>query len=309
MSYVFGPVPSRRLGLSLGVDLIPAKTCTFDCLYCQVGRTTDKTVTRRPFVPADQVIEEVRQKLKGCTPDAITLAGSGEPTLHSEIERIIEGIQEFSDTRVVVLTNGSLFSEEPVRRAVLKADLIMPTLTSAHEATFNRIHRPHEAIRHQAVVEGLLALRREYAGQIFLETVFLAGINDTPQEVEDLKGLIAGLQPERIQLNTVVRPPADPHAKSLDRTRLEEIKLYLGTSAQIVADIPLRDVEKQTDSLARNFLEMVRRRPLRQQDAASSLGLSVEDVEDLVKGLLIKGFVRQQEHSGEIFYLSNEGTY
>lgn len=309
MSYVFGPVPSRRLGLSLGVDLIPAKTCTFDCLYCQVGRTTDKTVTRRPFVPADQVIEEVRQKLKVCTPDAITLAGSGEPTLHSEIERIIEGIQEFSDTRVVVLTNGSLFSEEPVRRAVLKADLIMPTLTSAHEATFNRIHRPHEAIRHQAVVEGLLALRREYAGQIFLETVFLAGINDTPQEVKDLKELIAGLQPERIQLNTVVRPPADPHAKSLDRERLEEIKLYLGTSAQIVADIPLRDVEKRTDSLARNFLEMVRRRPLRQQDAANSLGLSVEDVEDLVKGLLIKGFVRQQEHSGEIFYLSNEGTY
>ncbi|MFP4085759.1 MAG: radical SAM protein [Desulfobacteraceae bacterium] len=309
MSYVFGPVPSRRLGLSLGVDLIPAKTCTFDCLYCQVGRTTDKTVTRRPFVPADQVIEEVRQKLKVCTPDAITLAGSGEPTLHSEIERIIEGIQEFSDTRVVVLTNGSLFSEEPVRRAVLKADLIMPTLTSAHEATFNRIHRPHEAIRHQAVVEGLLALRREYAGRIFLETVFLAGINDTPQEVEDLKELIAGLQPERIQLNTVVRPPADPHAKSLDRMRLEEIKLYFGTSAQIVADIPLKDVEKRTDSLARNFLEMVRRRPLRQQDAANSLGLSVEDVEDLVKGLLIKGFVRQQEHSGEIFYLSNEGTY
>ncbi len=309
MAYVFGPVPSRRLGLSLGVDLIPPKTCTFDCLYCQVGRTTDKTVTRRPFVPADQVIEEVRRKLKVCTPDAITLAGSGEPTLHSEIDRIIEAIQEFSDTRVVVLTNGSLFSQEPVRQAVLKADLIMPTLTSAHEAAFNRIHRPHEAIHHQEVVEGLVALRREYAGQIFLETVFLAGINDTEKEVEDLRDVILKIQPERIQLNTVVRPPADPQAKSLDRKRLEAIKLYMGADAQIVADIPLRDVEKRTDALAQNFLDMVRRRPLRQQDAADSLGLSVKDIEDLVKGLLIKGFVRQQEHSGEIFYLSNEGTH
>lgn len=309
MAYVFGPVPSRRLGLSLGVDLIPAKTCTFDCLYCQVGRTTHKTVTREAFVPADQVSEEVRQKLKRCTPDAITLAGSGEPTLHAEIGGIIEAIHGFSDIPVVVLTNGSLFSHEAVRQAVHKADLIMPTLTSAHAATFKRIHRPHEAIQHHEVVHGLMALRQEYAGEIFLETVFLAGINDSKTEVADLKALVSKIRPDRIQLNTVVRPPADAGAKSLDRERLEAIKLYFGARAQIVADIPLRDVEKRTDALAQNFLNMVRRRPLRQQDAANSLGLSIPDVEELVKGLLIKGFVRQQAHSGEIFYLSNEGTY
>ncbi len=306
MSHVFGPVPSRRLGLSLGVDLIPPKTCTYDCLYCQVGRTTEKTVERRPFVPVEAVISDLEAKLARCSPDAITLAGSGEPTLHSDIERVIDAIHERSNTRVVVLTNGSLFCREAVRRAVLKADLIMPTLTSAHKRTFERIHRPHDSIEHRAVVDGLMALRREYAGPIFLETVFLDGINDTEEEVEALGGLISKLNPERIQLNTVVRPPADGRAKALDRTRLEAIKLYFGPRAEIVADTHARDVDKRVDAKARGFLEMVRRRPLRRQDAATSLGLSVDEVEELVKGFLIKGFVRQQTHAGEIFYLSNE---
>ncbi|MDZ7697938.1 MAG: radical SAM protein [Deltaproteobacteria bacterium] len=284
----------------------PPKTCTYDCLYCQVGRTTEKTVERRPFVPVEAVISDLEAKLAHCSPDAITLAGSGEPTLHSDIERVIDAIHERSDTRVVVLTNGSLFCRESVRCAVLKADLIMPTLTSAHKSTFERIHRPHEAIDHRAVVDGLMALRREYAGPIFLETVFLNGINDTDEEVEALGGLISKLNPERIQLNTVVRPPADGRAKSLDRTRLEAIKLYFGKRAEIVADTHAGDVENRVDAKARGFLEMVRRRPLRRQDAATSLGLSVDEVEELVKGFLIKGFVRQQTHAGEIFYLSNE---
>lgn len=309
MTHVFGPVPSRRLGLSLGVDLIPPKTCTFDCLYCQVGRTTDKTVDRRPFVPVEAVISELEQKLSVCSPDAITLAGSGEPTLHSEIDRVIDAIHERSDTRVVVLTNGSLFSHEAVRRAVLKADLILPTLSSAHAATFQRIHRPHEAINHRAVVDGLVKLRREYAGEIFLETVFLAGINDTAEEVEALKKVISKIDPERVQLNTVVRPPADERAKSLDRSRLEEIKLFLGARAEIVADSPPEGVEARVNQRARSFLEMVRRRPLRRQDAATSLGIPVDEVDALVKGFLIKGIIRRKEHAGEIFYLSNEDRY
>ncbi|MBW1902526.1 MAG: radical SAM protein, partial [Deltaproteobacteria bacterium] len=143
MTHVFGPVPSRRLGLSLGVDLIPAKTCSFDCLYCQVGKTTKRTVDPKPFVPVRDVVEEVRKKLLKCVPDAITLAGSGEPTLHSEIDLVITSIKKITDTRVVVLTNGSIFWKEDVRNRVLEADVIMPTLTSAYDHTFRMIHRPH----------------------------------------------------------------------------------------------------------------------------------------------------------------------
>ncbi|MCP4669527.1 MAG: radical SAM protein, partial [Deltaproteobacteria bacterium] len=140
MSHVFGPVPSRRLGLSLGIDLIPAKTCTFDCLYCQVGRTTRRTLEPRPFVPVGDVAEEVEKRLQKTVPDVITLAGSGEPTLHSRIDHVIAAIKEMTKTKVAVLTNGSLFWREDVRKRVLGADVIMPTLSSAFSHTFRIIH-------------------------------------------------------------------------------------------------------------------------------------------------------------------------
>ena len=163
MSYIFGPVPSRRLGLSLGVDLIPHKTCTYDCLYCEVGRTTNKTITSGPFAPVDEILTQLEERLKGCTPDVITLAGSGEPTLHSEIDRIISGIRAITDTKVVILTNGSLFWDEAIRKRVLAADLIMPTLSSAFAHTFQTIHRPHRDLALDRIVEGLRQLEGNLA--------------------------------------------------------------------------------------------------------------------------------------------------
>ena len=306
MSYIFGPVPSRRLGLSLGVDLIPHKTCTFDCLYCEVGRTTNKTITSSPFAPVDEILTQIEERLKGCTPDVITLAGSGEPTLHSGIDRIISGIKELTDTRVVVLTNGSLFWDHNIRKRVLGADLIMPTLSSAFSSTFRTIHRPHRDLALDRVVEGLIRLRAEFAGLIYLEVILLAGINDTEEEVKALRPLIQKIQPEKIQLNTVVRPPADACAKALDRKRLEEIKLFLGERAEIVVDIEAAKGALARDSKGEGLLEMVKRRPLRAKDMANSMGLSLDEVESMVKGLLLKGYLRRQDHSGEVFYVSSE---
>lgn len=305
-SYIFGPVPSRRLGLSLGVDLIPAKTCTFDCLYCEVGRTTDKTIQTRPFVPVIEVLEQLRRKLLVCKPDIITLAGSGEPTLHSEIDQIIDGIKAFTDTRVAVLTNGSLFWDEKVRRRVRGADIIMPTLSSAFDETFKRIHRPHPELDLSTIIEGLMSLRREYHGQLLLEVVFLAGINDTEEEEEALKDVIDTICPDRIQINTVVRPPSDSRAKSLDRERLEEIKLLLGENAEVIAGTPFGKDGLGGQSPVKTLLDTVKRRPLRAIDIVNSLDLDPDAVDDLIKGLLIKGYIRRQEHSGEIFYLSSE---
>ncbi len=306
MSYIFGPVPSRRLGLSLGVDLIPHKTCTYDCLYCEVGRTTKKTITSALFAPVDEILAEIEERLKGCTPEVITLAGSGEPTLHSEIDRIISGIKELTDTRVVILTNGSLFGDEAVRKRVLAADLIMPTLSSALAHTFQTIHRPHRDLPLDRVVEGLTQLRREFGGLIYLEVILLAGINDTEEEVTALRPLIREIRPEKIQLNTVVRPPADACAKALGRKRLEEIKLFLGERAEIVVDIEAAKGALERDPKGEVLLEMVKRRPLRTKDMANSLGLSIGEVESMVKGLLLKGYLRRQDHSGEIFYISND---
>lgn len=308
MSYVFGPVPSRRLGLSLGIDLIPPKTCTFDCLYCQVGRTTTKTLETSPFVPVREVVAEIEEKLlkSKSIPDVITLAGSGEPTLHSGIDQVIASIKEMTETKVAVLTNGSLFWREEIRQRVLRADMIMPTLSAAFDHTFKMIHRPHPGLVLGTIIDGLKRLRQDYKGELFLELVFLAGINDTENEVEGLKTLIDQISPEKLHLNTVVRPPADSRAISLDKKRLEEIKVFFGGKAEIVAGIPVTGKTGTGDSLVSGLLDMVKRRPLKQADIASALRLSTEQVEELVKGLLIKGHIREQEHLGETYYLSNE---
>ena len=306
MSYVFGPVPSRRLGLSLGIDLIPAKTCTFDCLYCQLGKTSSKALETKPFVPVREVVEEIERKLPESVPDVITLAGSGEPTLHSEIDQIIAFIKKMTETKVALLTNGSLFWREEVRRRVLRADIVMPTLTSVFDRTFRMIHRPHPELELALIIDGLRRLRQDYKGQLFLEVIFLAGINDTEKEVEGLKTLIDQISPEKIQVNTVSRPPADSRAISLDIKRLEEIKMFFGKKAEIVSEAPVKGKSRGEDSLVNGFLDIVKRRPLKPVDIANALGLSTEEVEALIKGLLIKGHIRKQEHGGDIYYLSNE---
>jgi len=306
MAYVFGPVPSRRLGLSLGVDLIPPKTCTFDCLYCQVGRTTSRTLEPKAFVPVREVIGEIKKKILKNAPDAVTLAGSGEPTLYSEIDQVIASIKEITEIKVALLTNGALFWKEEIRQRVLKADIIMPTLSSAFDHTFREIHRPHPGLDLATIINGLKMLRQDYKGQIFLEVVFLAGVNDTKREVEALKNLVEQISPEKIQLNTVVRPPADSKAISLDRKRLEEINLIFGEKSEIIAEIPAKIKTRTEEHLIRSLLDMVKRRPLKQIDIVNALGLSTDETEDLIKGLLIKGYIRRQSHSGDIYFLSNE---
>ncbi|MGD9073853.1 MAG: radical SAM protein [Desulfobacteraceae bacterium] len=302
MTYTFGPVPSRRLGLSLGVDLIPAKTCTYDCLYCQVGGTTQKTVQTDAFVPIQKVLDELKKRLEIFTPDAITLSGSGEPTLHSEIDQLIASIKRITDTKIAILTNGSLFWQEVVRRRVSGADIIMPTLTTAFEETFRTIHRSHPELNLKSIIEGLKRLRQMYNGQIFLEVFLLAQINDSDKELEGLKEVIDVISPDKIQLNTVVRPPSDQSAISLDMIRLEEIRDFFGERAEIIAEAPLRRKWGQHAAIVESILEMAKRRPLRALDVATLFDMPLEEAEGVVKGLEIKGTLRQQEHLGEVYY-------
>jgi wyosine [tRNA(Phe)-imidazoG37] synthetase (radical SAM superfamily) len=302
MPYVFGPVPSRRLGLSLGIDLIPHKTCTYDCLYCQVGKTTMKAIETEPLTPVQEVIEELGQRLEKITPDVITLSGSGEPTLHSQIDQVIDLIKGITDIKIALLTNGSLFWKEEVRNRGLGAHIIMPTLSTAFEKTFRIIHRPHSKLSLSMIIEGLMSLRRDYPGSFFLEVVLLAGFNDSDNEIEGLKRVLDQISPDKIQLNTVVRPPADSRAIPLDRKRLEGIKSFLGVKAEIVAYAPFEEKEGEYDSPAKNVLEMIKRRPVRDIDIANVLNMRLEEVEGLIKGLLLKGLIRKHEHSGDVFY-------
>ena len=303
MAHVFGPVPSRRLGLSLGVDLIPLKTCTYNCLYCQVGRTTRRSLEIESFVPVTEVLEELEEKHEICSPNAITFSGSGEPTLSSDIDRVISFVKERTDTKTVVLTNGSLLWREDVRHRISGADIIMPTLTTAFDETFRLIHEPHADLDLNTIVEGLKSLRRTYEGNLFLEVVLLAGFNDSEKELEGLKSMIDQISPDKIQLNTVVRPPSDPRAVSLDIKRLEEIKSLFGEKAEIIAQTPLKHTRGEDDTVNATILEMAKRRPVRARDVANVCDIPLEEADSLIKGLVVKGALRQQEHEGEVYYM------
>ncbi len=172
--HVFGPVPSRRLGRSLGVDLVPFKTCSYDCIYCQVGRTTNQTIERKEWVPMDAVLDELKVKL-ACRPDYVTLSGSGEPTLHSRLGETIEHIQAMSDVPVAVLTNGSLLWQKEVREELALADAVLPSLDAGNGLKFAFINRPHPCLTFERMVEGLIAFRDEFPGQYWLEVFLLGG--------------------------------------------------------------------------------------------------------------------------------------
>lgn len=299
---VFGPVPSRRLGLSLGIDLVPLKTCSFDCLYCQVGKTNDLTIDIKPYINKVALFKQIERKLEKITPDAITFSGSGEPTLNSEIGEIIHFIKSITDTRIALLTNGSLLWRKEVREAISGADIVMPTLSTVKENTFRAIHWPHPELRLGRIVEGLKSFREIFKGDLYLEAIFLAGLNDSDEEIEMLMEAINGVSPDRVQINTVVRPPSDSRAGSITVNRLNEIKRKIGDFAEIIADAPFKQKNLVPEELNDAILNMAQRRPIRVSDIADALSVPVNDAKVCIKGMVVRGLLHPQKHSGEIYY-------
>ncbi len=309
MPCVFGPVASRRLGISLGVDLVPAKTCTYDCLYCQVGRTTNHVVEPRAMTPVREVLHELKQRLSNLKPDTITFSGSGEPTLHPLIDEVIAFIKERTSVRSAVLTNGSLLWRHDVRARISGADIVMPTLTSAYEETFKAIHRPHPSLQLDKIIAGLNEFRKMYRGDLLLEVILLAGYNDSSRELEALRGVIQEIGPDKIQLNTVVRPPVDNRAVALDRDRLLAIKDFFGPTAEIIAYAPRPYAEPGAGPpLVETILDMAKRRPVRARDVAGALNAPLAEVEGIIKGLLIKGELERKEFEGDAYYIGRDRT-
>lgn len=305
MSYVFGPVPSRRLGRSLGVDLVPFKTCSYDCIYCQLGRTTCKTVERREWVPLDTVIEDLQAKL-ALKPDWITLSGSGEPTLYSRLDELIDRIHSITKVPVAVLTNGSLLWKKEVRAQLLNADLVIPSLDAGNQTVFDAMNRPAPEITFAKMLEGLVRFRREFKNQYWLEVFFLEGINTSQSQVREMADCAKQIQPDRIQLNTATRPTAEKYAVQVSKTRLSEIAVQFSPAAEIIADY--RGVHAQTDFTVQKqtILEMLRRRPCTLDDVAEGLGIhrneSIKYIEELKTG----GALDARETGGRTFYSAKQ---
>ncbi|MFH1707731.1 MAG: radical SAM protein [Planctomycetota bacterium] len=292
--HLYGPVPSRRLGLSLGVDIVPFKVCSYNCVYCQLGRTPATTTTRGAYEPVAAVLDEVRRKVAepGFKADWITLGGSGEPTLHSGIGRLIAGIKALTAVPVAVLTNGSLFHDPAVRRDVAEADLLLPTLTASSAAVFNRIHRPHPGMDFAAMCAGLEALAREYKGRVWLEVFLVPGMNTDPAALADLKVAVGRIKPERIHLNTAVRPPAEAGVRAMDRAELERVRAFFGPGCEVIAEPPVAAAPAAGTATASEILGFLERRPGTVADLAEGLGREPEAVRAVLKQLAAAGRVR-----------------
>ena len=302
-TYTFGPVPSRRLGRSLGIDFVPFKTCTYDCIYCQLGRTTAKTVDRKEYFPVGAVLTAVKEKLKKVSPpDYITLSGSGEPTLHSRISDIISGIKEFSNIPVAVLTNGSLFRIDEVRDAIAGADLIIPSLDAGSEDTFLRVNRPHSGILFKEMVEGLRLLRENFMGPVWLEVFITGGATDTEDEISKIKRLVDSIAPERIQLNTTVRTPAEEFAGLVNRKKMEEISAFFGHKCEVIADYTKVHSLGEFSSTRKEVLELVKLRPCSIDDISAGLGLHRNEAVQYVQELVDKKLIRMERRRGKRLY-------
>ena len=198
--YLYGPVPSRRLGRSLGVDIVPFKFCSLDCVYCQLGPTTEKTLLRSDFVPLEDVLTELKNKLAdGLQADFITIGGSGEPTLNSRLGDIIDGIKKITDIPVAILTNGTLLDKQDVRADCAKADVVLPSLDAGDEQTFQKINRPHSELNVERLISGLCEFRKEYAGQIWLELFFIEGFNTDIEQIAKIKDAVSRIRPDKVQ--------------------------------------------------------------------------------------------------------------
>jgi wyosine [tRNA(Phe)-imidazoG37] synthetase (radical SAM superfamily) len=300
---VYGPVPSRRLGLSLGVDLVPPKTCTFDCVYCQVGRTTRKTARRRDFVPVAEVLAQVRSALaSGKKIDCVTLSGRGEPTLYRSLEAVIRGIKKLSGLPVAVLTNASLLYRKAVRRGLAAADIVIPTFDAADQAVLDRVNRPLAAIGFGRILRGLKAFRKEFPGRIWIEVMLVKGLNDAPAQLRQLRPLIEALGPDRVQLNTVVRPPAEKSARPLDRKELERAAALLGPGTEILADFRKRSRADPASLGAEDVLAVLKRRPVTLRDLTLSLGRPASEVRMRLASLVREGLARPVVHKGRRYF-------
>jgi wyosine [tRNA(Phe)-imidazoG37] synthetase (radical SAM superfamily) len=303
-NYVFGPVPSRRLGRSLGIDLVPLKTCTYDCIYCQLGRTTRQTVERKPYVPVELVIQQLQEKLSTLStpPDFITFSGSGEPTLNFRIGDFIGEVNRLITVPVAVLTNGSLLHLEAVREALLGADVVIPSLDAAHSSLFRLINRPHFSLNFSQVIEGLKKFRKEYTGEIWLEIMLCRGFNDENQHIKRLRVEIEKIGPNRTHLNTVVRPPAEEFAYPLSKEQLEKAAQLLGGKAEILpAECPA-SAARVYGEIDREVLFLLERRPCSLDDLSRAFGVSEKDMAASLRKLRDKGAVGYNVYNRTVFY-------
>lgn len=300
--YLFGPVPSRRLGVSLGIDLVPKKVCSLDCIYCEVGKTTKLTVKRDEYIPIEKLKEELENYFSNNPdPDYFTFSGSGEPTLNIRIGEVIDFIkQQKNSIPIAVLTNGTLFYDKDVRNDIKKADIVLPSLDAATQNLFKKINRPQKNLTVDKHIEGLVNFRNEFGGKIWLEVFILRGYNDKKEELIEIKKVIEKIKPDLVQLNTLDRPCNIENLRAASGTELEGVAdfLEMGNVEIISSSESRKNIQAYRKDVEEAIVETIARRPCTIDDLTKILGLHINEInkylEVLESGEKIKSIVSER---------------
>jgi len=304
--YLFGPVPSRRLGMSLGVDLVPSKICSLDCVYCEVGKTTKLTIERKEYILYSKVVKELIHYFENNPePDYITFSGSGEPTLNSGIGDILQFIKQEKPTiPIAVLTNGTLLYDKKVRDELQGADVVLPSLDAATKETFQKINRPAPQLTIEKYIQGLVDFRKEFTGKIWLEIFILPGYNDNDKELLELKKVIDKVKPDSIQLNTLDRPGTISNLHSATKVELERIiNIWCFNNVEVIAAATQRkNIQSYRNNIASTILGTISRRPCTVDDLTKILGLHINEINKYLDVLEAENKIESIRQKRGVFY-------
>ena len=306
MKYVYGPVPSRRLGRSLGVDPIPLKTCNFQCIYCQLGKTTNFTNERKNYYPIKEIIAEIKEaiKLSKNKFDYITFVGSGEPTLYKDLGSLISKAQKISNKPVCVITNGALLYDQEVRNSLMSCDVVLPSLDAGDEKSFIKINRPHPSINFEAVIQGLIAFREKFKGKLWIEVMIMKGINDSKEALLKIKEKINLLDPDRIDINVPIRPPTEKWVNIPDKNIVSSLNEIFGEYTNI--NFPeMGEFGIFSSNFDNELISIIERHPLRQEQILEtfiSKKINKEDILTRLKYLEFQKKIKKVVYNDKIFW-------
>jgi wyosine [tRNA(Phe)-imidazoG37] synthetase (radical SAM superfamily) len=313
MRYVFGPVPSRRLGQSLGIDPIPLKTCNWNCVYCQLGRTRPLTNQRKDYYPPQEILDEVRASLQAHQPgeiDWVTFVGSGEPLLHSSLGWLVSQVKKMTDLPVAVITNGSLLYLPEVRRDLVLADAVLPTLDAGTPELYRKINRPHPEVTFERLVDGLVAFRKESTGKLWVEVMLVRDINDTPQALWEIAKVLQKIGPDAVHINLPTRPPAETWVQTAREEALLQARAILGNIATVVHPAMGSFDLSGYDNLVEAILAIIQRHPMKQQELEQTLERwSPEQVKQTLAALEASGRAQIVERYGARFWSAAPSLY
>jgi len=313
MRHVFGPVPSRRLGRSLGIDPVPLKTCNFSCVYCQLGRTRRMTVKRRPFFGVTEIVAEVATALAHRQPtdiDWITLVGSGETTLCSRLGSLVYFVKSLSELPVAVITNGSMLYLPKVRTELAAADAVLPSLDAGTDELYRKINRPHSDLTFAQHVEGLVEFRKTYRGKLWVEVMLLGGINDSAAALGDIMAVLERVEPDEIHLSTPTRPPAERWVELPDSDGLDRAVSILGRVAKVLKPIAVEGDSTIEGDLVDGVLKIISRHPLQEIELQRMLARWVRGrVDETLAALVSSGEIKIVKRLGRRFWCAADMVF